>query len=285
MPELPDLAYLEKKLQSSLRGQTIAAVEVHEPIVVRMLLAGEFAAALTGLMISEVRRHGPFLVFAMSDAKELIIHPMLAGRWHWLPQPAAKIPPAAALSLSCEPARHYMFYSDDKKMGKIYLTVAGHYEQIPRFSSQGPDLLTPAFTLAYFKEQVKKSRRQVRVLLMDQAVVSCIGNAYADEILFIAGLHPKTFCYQLNDTEVEDLFNAVGTVMRWGIAAVDEAQQPLEVKVREHLRVRNRKDQPCPRCGAKIRRAGVLGFDAFFCPNCQQLKRGQFIDWRNLAKN
>jgi formamidopyrimidine-DNA glycosylase len=282
MPELPDLVYLEKRLSQCLPGQTISAAEVREPVIMRMLLPGQFAEELPGSVISAVRRRGPFLVFNLSDERELIIHPMLAGRLHWVPCGNTKIPHACALSMTCEPARHFLHYSDDKKMGKIYLTQKGRYDQIPRFKEQGPDLLTPAFTPEYFKEGLKKSRKQVRVLIMDQATVSCIGNAYADEILFVAGIHPKTFCYQLTDDEIEKLFNAIGEVMHWGIAEVEKAQQPLETKVREHMRVRNRKDQPCPNCGTKIRRAGVLGFDAFFCPNCQPLQRGQFIDWRRL---
>lgn len=284
MPELPDLVYLEKKLHHHLSGQTIAAVEVREPIVMRMLLPGQFAGELAGATVSGVRRHGPFLVFSLADEKELVIHPMLAGRLHWVPCEEAKIPPACALSLTCAPARHFLHYADDKKMGKIYLTAAGRYEQIPRFREQGPDLLSPVFTPDYFRERIKKSRQQVRVFIMDQNVVSCIGNAYADEILFVAGLHPKTFCHQLKDAEIEKLFNAIGEVMRWGIAQVEKAQPPIGIKVRGHMRVRNRKDQPCGRCGTSIRRAGVLGFDAFFCPSCQPLQRGQFIDWRNLDK-
>jgi formamidopyrimidine-DNA glycosylase len=282
MPELPDLVYLEKRLNQYLPGQTISAAEMREPVVLRMLLPGQFVEELPGLVIAGVRRHGPFLVFDLANERELIIHPMLAGRWHWVPCGEAKAPHACALSLTCEPAHHFLHYCDDKKMGKVYLTQKGRYDQIPRFKEQGLDLLAPAFTVDYFKERLKKSRKQIRVLIMDQSIVSCIGNAYADEILFVAGIHPKTYCYQLTDAEIEKLFNAIGQVMRWGIAEVEKAQQPLEVKVREHMRVRNRKDQPCPNCGVKIRRAGVLGFDAFFCPQCQPLQRSQFIDWRTL---
>jgi formamidopyrimidine-DNA glycosylase len=119
---------------------------------------------------------------------------------------------------------------------------------------------------------------------MDQTVFSAIGNAYADEILFCAGIHPKTFCYQLDDATIEKLHRCIVEVMRWGISEVEKATPALEDKYRDHVRVRNRKDQPCPNCGAKIRRAGVLGYDTFFCPNCQPLGREQFIDWRKLPK-
>lgn len=284
MPELPDLVYLEERLQPLLVGQHFTAVDIHEPVVVRMLLPADFAETLTGCTCTAVRRHGPFLVFRLSGEKELILHPMLAGRLQWCcddTKPAA----SCALTLACEPSHCRLHYLDDKKMGKIYLTAAGAYQQIPRFPDQGPDLLSEAFSLAYFHQQVKRNRKQVRVLLMDQKIVSCIGNAYADEILFHAGIHPKTLCPQLRDEEITRLYHSIRAVMKWGIDAVAAAQPALEVKVREHMQVRNRKDQPCPKCGSKIRRAGVLGHDAFFCPTCQPLARGQFLDWRDLNKS
>jgi len=282
MPELPDLVHLEKRLPPLLAGRRIAGVEIKEPIVIRMLLPGDFTAALLGAEFTTVRRHGPFLVFALSEQRELVIHPMLAGRLQWAALDE-KIPAACALALECEgPARHRLHYLDDKKMGKVYLTRSGQYDCIPKFNEQGPNLLSPEFTLDYFQQKIRKSRQQVRVLIMDQAVVSCIGNAYADEILFGAGIHPKTFCYQLDEAQIAELHRCIVDVMRWGIAEVEQANPPLEVKARGHMRVRNRKDQPCPRCGAKIRRAGVRGFDAFFCPACQPLQREQFIDWRKL---
>jgi formamidopyrimidine-DNA glycosylase len=286
MPELPDLIYLEKRLSPLLAGQRIAGVEVKEPIVIRMLLPGDFAAALTGAKFAGIRRHGPFLVFALSEERELVIHPMLAGRFQWT-KLGEKTSTGLALSLECEPAdgsaRHHLHYLDDKKMGKVYLARSGEYGQIPKFDEQGPNLLSPKFTLDYFQQQIKKSRKQIRVLIMDQAVASCIGNAYADEILFSAGIHPKTFCYQLDATEIAKLHQCIIEIMRWGIDEVEKANPPLHVKARNHMRVRNRKDQSCPRCGAKIRRAGVRGFDTFFCPACQPLKREQFIDWRKLG--
>ncbi len=284
MPELPDLVYLEKRLNEYLPEQKISAVEIQESIVLRMLLPGDFAQTLLETRFQEVKRHGPFLLFSLSDEKKLVIHPMLAGRFHWN-EANAKPPAGCALSLMCEASGRAFHYSDDKKMGKVYLTHTGEHKKIPRFNEQGPDLLSADFTLAYFKARLKKSRKQVRVLIMDQTVVCCIGNAYADEILFAAGIHPKTFCYQLAEEEVEKLYDAIIKVMQWGIAEVERAARPIEVKVRDHVKVRNRKDQPCPQCGAKIRRAGVLGYDAFFCPTCQPLKRNQFIDWRNLKEN
>lgn len=282
MPELPDLVYLQNRLSRLLKNQRITAVNVKEPIVVRMLLAGDFGAALRGAALGQIRRHGPFLIFSLTDSRELIIHPMLAGRFK-ITKESAKVGASVCVSLSLS-NNSTLHYLDDKKMGKVYLTTAGDYQSIPRFQNQGIDLLSDEFSAAYFRAALKKSRKQVRVLIMDQTVVSAIGNAYADEILFCAGIHPKTFCYQLNDAAIEKLHRCIVEVMCWGISEVEKAAPALEDKYREHLRVRNRKDRPCPNCGAKIRRAGVLGYDTFFCPTCQPLSREQFIDWRKLSK-
>ena len=281
MPELPDLVYLEKKLNEYVLDQTIAEVEVIEPVVIRVLIDEDFTAALKGQKIAAIRRHGPFLVFQMADEMELIIHPMLAGRFQWLER-SEKAGPAPALGLHCDPAGRSLYYLDNKKMGKVYLILEGDYSKIPRFLSQGPDLLGEDFSLPYFKGKAQKSRKQVRVMIMDQTMVSAIGNAYADEILFCAGIHPKTFCTQLDEGKIEKLYHCIKEVMQWGIAAVANAGQPIEKKIRDHLNVRNRANEPCPRCSAKIRKAGVLGYDAFFCPECQPLTRSQFIDWRKL---
>ena len=114
---------------------------------------------------------------------------------------------------------------------------------------------------------------------MDQALLSAIGNAYADEILFAARIHPKTPCSSLSADQRQTLFESIRSVMAWGIAEVEKAGHPVEVKVRDHMKVRNRKDQPCPVCGTTIRRAGVLGYDSFFCPQCQAASRPQRIPW------
>ena len=102
----------------------------------------------------------------------------------------------------------------------------------------------------------------------------------ADEILFDAKIHPKTFVYKLPPQEIEQLYNSVLSVMKWGIQKVETAAQPIHVKVREHMKVRNRKGEPCPQCGTTIRREGVRGHDVFFCPTCQPATRRLFIDWK-----
>lgn len=277
MPELPDLVYIEERLNHLLPGKTIVQVDIREPIVLRVLTTGGFEASLLGVQFDQVCRHGPFLRFQLDAGLELVLHPMLAGRLkHATPEEKTGRGLCVTFVLQDGSCLHYL---DDKKMGKVYLIPAGQYGKIPRYLEQGVNILSPDFTLERLQKLIKGQRKQVRVFLMDQTLLSAIGNAYADEILFDAGVHPKTFCHQLDAGEVERLYSSIATVMQWGIAEVKKAGQPIEVKVRDHVKVRNRKGQPCPRCTTTIRREGVLGVDTFFCPTCQPAKRTLFIEW------
>ncbi|MCE9600359.1 MAG: DNA-formamidopyrimidine glycosylase [Spirochaetia bacterium] len=270
MPELPDLVYLEGVLQPELTGKQIVGLDVKEPIIIRNLL-GESLDLLKGKTFTDVRRHGPFLVFELSDDLRMIVHPMLAG--------AFTLEKRKGL-VSIQMKDHALTYLDNKKMGKIYFLRKGSESQIPRFLEQGVNIRSVEFTEAKFLELINSSRRQVRAFLMEQESISAIGNAYADEILFDAGIHPKTFCYQLDQEQKEGLFRSINKVIQSGIDSVQGSKHLLHEKVRDHMLVRNRKNEPCPRCGSSIRRESVLGYDTFFCPKCQPAQRKTFIDWK-----
>ncbi len=267
---------MKKKLAPVLPGRRITEATVREPIVLRMLVPGSFAETLSGRTFAGLERRGPFLSFAL-DGLEMVIHHMLSGRL----QLAAKgEKPVAHLCFSLaldDGAR--LSYGDDTRMGKVYLTQPGRHENIPGYDTQGIDILSPAFTRETFESLIKGRRHQARVFIMDNTALSAVGNAYADEILFAAGIHPKTPCNALSAEKRRALYDAVKSVIAWGIGEVERAGGPLEEKVRGHMKVRNRKGEPCPVCGTTIRRAGVLGYDSFFCPRCQEAVREQKIPW------
>lgn len=278
MPEIPDLLYIRNYLRARIIGRTILGAEIRQPVVIRSLVEGPFAATLEGRHIAEIRLHGPFLDFLLTGEHELIVNLMLAGTIQYI-RPDEKPEGYCCLSLSLDD-RTALHINDPEKMAKIYLTSGGRYDRIPRFSGQGIDVLSPEFTIQTFKEIAARHRRkQVRVFVNDQTILSAVGNAYADEILFEARIHPKTLVSRLDEPSLERLHEAIRTVLIWGIHEVERAAAPIQRKVRGHLKVRNRKGKPCPRCGSTIRREGVRGHDVFFCPRCQPPTRRHFIDW------
>ncbi len=278
MPELPDLHYIVRMLAPRIIERRITGVKIKEPIVLRMLIpdAGGFADAVTGRRFTALDRRGPFLRFGLED-REIIMHCMLAGRLQ-LAGAGDKLLAGTCFSFALDDGGR-LSYADEKKMGKVYLTSPGAYDSIPGFRGQGIDILSAEFKFEAFDRLIQGRRHQARVFLMDQTAMSAIGNAYADEILFAAGIHPKTSCASLDAAERRKLYDSIRQVMAWGISEVEKAGQPIEVKVREHVRVRNRNGQPCPVCGTTIRRVGVLGYDSFYCPRCQPATKKQFIPW------
>jgi formamidopyrimidine-DNA glycosylase len=257
-----------KVLAPVLPGRTIARVAVREPIVLRVLVPGRsFGPALEGRTIRQVERHGPFVRFGLDAGLELVVHHMLTGRMQ-LASAGSRPLPHLCFSLDLDDGSS-LRYGDEKRMGKVYLAAEGARDGIPGWSAQGMDILSPAFTREAFERLLKVRRDQVRVFVMDQSALSAIGNAYADEILFAAGIHPKAPCRGLSAERRARLYDAIREVIAWGIDEVERAGRPLEDKVRDHVKVRNRLGEPCPVCGTTIRRVGVLGYDSFFCPRCQ----------------
>ena len=294
MPELPDLVVLVKKLGPALEGRLISGAFVHEPIVLRVLVEGDFGQLLAGQRITGLERHGPFLHFGL-ERHELVLHLMLAGRLRLAATGEKRLaheafaihlaPSGAGANAGAggeTPGPDSLSYGDEKNMGRVYLCPKGDFSAIPGYKTQGMDILSPAFTWERFAKLIEKKRNQVRVFIMDQTMLSAIGNAYADEILFEAGIHPKTPCCYLTASDRRKLYDAINAVIAWGIAEVEKADRPTEEKVRGHLRVRNRGGEACPRCGTTIRKAGVLGFDSFFCPKCQPDRTGRGLDWSKL---
>jgi formamidopyrimidine-DNA glycosylase len=291
MPELPDLVHIVKALGPEIEGRRIVGAKVKNSIVLRVLVPGSFPELVAGRTMHGLERHGPFLRLRLESREvdasapgggelELVMHLMLAGRLK-LAAPGDKALPATAFSLVLEDGR-VLHYGDEKSMGKVYLCPAGSFDSIPGYSTQGVDLVSPDFTFEVFSALIEKKRCQARVFVMDQSCLSAVGNAYADEILFEAGIHPKAPCYALPPEKKRALFEAVVSVLAWGIDEVEKAGAPLEDKVRGHMRVRGRAGEKCPRCGATIRKAGVLGFDSFFCPVCQPDLSGRGLDWTKL---
>lgn len=277
MPELPDLLYIQARLRETLLGRRVVAERLREPIVMRFTVRGNLSLLL-GRRLDDIIRHAHFLVFRFEDL-DLAVNPMLAGRFK-LAEPAARMEAAAAFVLTFQPGPD-LRYLDDKKMGKAYLLPAGAWTGIPGMEGGGIDVLSPDFTVESFRERLQGRRDQVRAFVMDKRALDSLGNAYADEVLFEAGIHPKTWCRALGPEDAARLHAAIVTVMSAATEEVRRRQEPIEVKVRDFLQIRRK--TICPRCGAKVRKAGVRGMDSYFCPRCQPETRPGLVDWRKTG--
>lgn len=282
MPERPDLEYFVPMVRSACIDRTISSATVRNPVVMRVAVEGRFEDLIAGRVIQDVTRRAHFVVFTLSGDDDLVISPMLAGRFE-LCAPTKRMRKDVALTLEVGDDEQ-LRYRDDVQMGKVYLVPRAKADKIiPGYAPIGVDVLSKAFTVPVLAKLVKKRRDQVKVFLKDKKALDALGNAYADEVLWAAGLHPKIRCNKLTPEQVERLHGAIVSVLTEACQIVAERGEPMDVKVRDFLRVRNRKGEACPTCGTTIRAAGVHGHDAFFCPSCQPDESGRgFVDWRRV---
>jgi formamidopyrimidine-DNA glycosylase len=283
VPERPDLEYVVPILARELGGRTIRGVRVKKPVVLRVAVAGALDALLVGRVIGAVTRRAHFVRFPLGEL-EIVVSPMLAGRFTIAAAAAAKSPADLAVAWTLDDGRE-LRYRDDVQMGKVYVIAAGDDTHVPGLATIGVDVLDKKeFTRAAFRTLAKTRRDQVKVFLMDKTALDAMGNAYADEVLFAAGLHPKTMVRSLSEADVDRLHDAIVSVIGGATKIIAKRKPALDEKLRDFLKVRNRGGEPCPRCGAKLRKAGVHGHDAFFCPACQpETRKSAIVDWRKLT--
>ena len=272
MPEWPDLHVLRSRIENAVGGKRVTAVRVHDPLVLRATVP--FDAALTGKRLADVAHRGRFLAFTFDDATRVVVNPMLSGLFDLLP-PATKIRATTAFALTFEDVD--LRYRDDTRMGKVYLLAPGQKDtDVPQYSSQGEEAGALGWSADEFAGRARATRRELRNLLMDDEFVAGIGNAYADEILWGAKLHPKRRVATLDDGEMDRLHGSLHSTLDRA-AEIVEAQLPpaLGTKIRTHMNVRGRAGEPCPRCGTKIVRTRHGLDDMFVCPKCQPPPKGQ----------
>lgn len=287
MPERPDLEYVVEVLAAQVTGLVVTELVVRKPVVLRVAVPGDPAELVTGRCIGAPVRRGHFVRFSLGGrepALDLVVSPMLAGVFDLQPR-EARVYADTAVVLRLEDGRD-LRYRDSKQMGKVYLVPGGEERQVPGMEKRGLDVLDPdAFTRDAFLPLARKRRDQVRVFLMDKGALDSLGNAYADEVLFEAGIHPKAWTRGLSEEELERLYLALPRVLGEAVATIRARKPPLATKLRDFVKVRGRAGQPCLRCGTKLRKAGVRGYDAHFCPTCQPDHRGTgLVDWRRTRR-
>lgn len=273
MPEWPDLHVLQSRITKAVAGKRVTAVRVHDPLVLRA--TRPFDEALKGRTLREVAHRGRFLAFVFDDGTQVVVNPMLSGLFDLLP-PATKIRATTAFALTFENEID-LRYRDDTRMGKVYLLGPGASdEQVPQYSSQGAEAGGLAWSADEFATRARKTRRELRNLLMDDEFIAGIGNAYSDEILWAAKLHPKRKVASLDPGEMDRLRGALHSVLERASEIVESQLPPqLGTKIRTHMNVRGKAGEPCPRCGTKIVRTRHGLDEMYVCPKCQPPPKGQ----------
>ena len=267
MPELPELEVVRDVLQRRVAGATIENVQVLPPggaIVVRDLTQTGFAQTLTGATITSITRRGKFLVFAFESPVFLVINPKLSGRLQ-LAAPTEKRLAKTHVIFSLSTGKE-LRYVDQKRMGQLYLTR--ELALVPGFAGLGPEPFD--ISLDEFRERLRPFRGEIKGVLTRGECVAGIGNAYADEILWNAQLHPYRKRTQLTPEEIERLYRAMQATLRDATEHVRaELGESIHREPRDFLAVHLKTGAPCPRCGTPISLVGANQRITNFCRTCQ----------------
>lgn len=268
MPEAPDLEAIRAFLAPRICGEPIHSAAIRIPIVARFA-KDDFSDCLVETSVTGIDRCGKFLLFRLQTGRILVVNPMLTGRFQYVaPRERLRAKTCAVIGFAsgCE-----LRYVDANLMGKLYLVGADELATVPQYAEMGPDVLDPTLTEAVFRSRLKRHPGMVKNILTNHTVVAGIGNAYADEILFVAGVHPYRKRSQLADEEVSKLYEAIGAVMRWAIPIVAEHMRDELAydEWRAHLRVHGKGKRPCPVCGNSISEITAGQRITNFCRRCQ----------------
>jgi formamidopyrimidine-DNA glycosylase len=270
MPELPEVETIRAQLAARLLGETITRVEAAEPFMLRDVSEENLRELLAGRQIDSVERKGKFLLIRLSGGLVLTIHLGMTGQLLILPD-AAPLPSHARFVFGLSRSGRLVF-RDIRKFGRLHLTPE---EPPARLAPLGPDALVGAWDATQLARLLEGRRTPLKAFLLDQRRLAGIGNIYADEILWAARISPLRPAGLLSPEETERLAAEIRTRLAEGVRLrgcsisdfVDAAGSPGCMQ--EALNAYGRHGEPCPRCGAPLRRAIVAGRGTAFCPECQ----------------
>lgn len=292
MPELPEVEVVRAGLEQGITGRTVTAASVLHPRPVRRHAGGpdDFEATLVGRTFAVPRRRGKFLWLPFVDGDALLAHLGMSGQFR-LDAPGAPLQRharvlldlagrVASAGVGVETAVQLRFV-DQRMFGGLSVSPGGADRPV-EVAHIARDLFDAELDLDALVGRVRARSSAIKRVLLDQTVVSGIGNIYADEALWRVGVHWATPANELPDAGVRALLEAARATMAAALAQGGTSFDALYVNVNGEsgyfdrtLNAYGRQDRPCPRCGIPIVREAFANRSSFRCPGCQPTRIGQ----------
>jgi formamidopyrimidine-DNA glycosylase len=270
MPELPEVETVVRGLRPPLLGRMVEDVWCDYLTAIGTPSLDEFTARIVGQTFRAITRRAKYIVCHLDDDL-LLIHLKMTGRLYVAPRDANhESDQWVHFRLDLDGAQQLRF-SDARKFGRVYLT-----DDLMKITGKlGPEPLEDAFTLEIFRQRLANRQKMIKALLLDQEFIAGVGNIYADESLFRAGIHPLRRSDSLSDAEVARLYGAVREVLNAGIqyegASVSWYRKAdgTSGDSQNHFFVYDREGESCYTCGHPIEKRRVSQRGTHFCPVCQ----------------
>lgn len=282
MPELPEVETMVRGLRPVLEGRRLRALRVLDPTQLSGCTVAEIETAARGAQVDSVARRGKWVTLRLgADTGWIVIQPRMTGGF-WLVPPDR--PDHVRLIFDVRGRRQPVWFCDTRRLGRIAWLASDELAEAAFARSHGPDALE--ISRDDLADRLARTSRPIKPTLMDQKVLSGIGNIYADEILFEARIHPETPARLLRSETIDRLHTAISAVLNQAIAAegssFDRSYRTVlgeEGGFLTQNAMYGREGQPCPACRnpiVKTRIVGLIGRPTNYCPSCQPRRRGRY---------
>lgn len=264
MPELPEVAVFKKVIEQTSLHQPIQSIEVERKDILEDIKSNDFADRLEGDQFQAVDRYGKYLFILTGMGQTIFMHFGMTARPVYYSGEDIQ-PDYARLVFTFRSGDHLAF--DCRRMlGKVGMT--GSMDQFVKDKGLGIDALDPKLDKAAFRELIQSSRGYVKTTLMKQETIAGIGNEMSDEILYQAGIHPKSKISGLDSEDINRIYDTMRKVFETRISTNAQTDQLPDTWLLKH-----RDDgEACPKCGGSIERVKISGRSSYVCEQCQDLK-------------
>jgi formamidopyrimidine-DNA glycosylase len=272
MPELPEVETVRRDLGREVLGRTVEEIVVTGSRTVRRFGSDALVHGLRQRSVVSVRRHGKYVLVDLDNGTVLVVHLRMSGMLLWSPSTPAVEIPHTHVRLRLDDGSVLRFV-DPRTFGEMWVSSP----DLPELAHIGPDAWNGLSTAVLY-EQLRRRKSSLKIALVNQAVVAGIGNIYADEIAWVAGIRPERLASSLSRRSVDVLHEATREVLGSAIAArgssladrqyVDLYGEPGDAQTGH--RVYARAGEPCLRCGTLIVRLPIGARSAFSCRKCQR---------------
>lgn len=268
MPELPEVETIRGQLKEKILNKKIEEVLLTDKRLIKGMSAQAFKENVEGKFIEEVLRRGKVLILKLKDNGYLIIHLRISG---WLVLNNIEQEKFSRVSFKL-PDKLILHFCDSRVLGEIRLV--DDWEMLPIVKTMGPEPLE--LKKEVFAGIFKGKKTKIKPLIMDQTFLAGVGNMYAQESLFCAGIHPGKNADKVTKEELCRLYNCLTTILKEAVdkrgSSVDTYRQinGKEGSYSAFLKVYQREGKPCLKCKIPIKRETIGGRGTYFCPNCQK---------------
>jgi len=275
MPEMPEVEIIRRYLDTQVAGKTIMNLDIRLPRMIKWPDVESFRALVTGRTITSMNRRGKYLLMELDNDSKVVFHLRMTGRLVYEPTGETSDHHARVIFHLQDGAS--LVYGDTRTLGTIHGLKPQELGMLKGLAEMGPEPLSAEFTAEYLYKTAKQRKVAIKSFLLNQKYIGGIGNIYADEALFLAGIHPLRPANSLMQTECGRLWESVNKVIAAGIADGGTTFRDYQNgeggkgSHQEHLYVYGRKGEQCRNCGAVIERITVGGRGTHFCPKCQEV--------------